>query len=92
MCERDGLSRCLCLPVKLILRLNKISDLRELDSQAEIRARMRGMAIPILEAERAYMAKLGKRGGKARAKKLSKARIKEIATMGGKARAARRAS
>lgn len=45
---------------------------------------------PLSNAERAYMARLGKLGGAARAKRLSKARRKEIATMGGKARAAKR--
>jgi hypothetical protein len=45
---------------------------------------------PLTNAERALMARLGKLGGDARAKKLSKARQKAIARMGGKARAAKR--
>jgi hypothetical protein len=45
---------------------------------------------PLSNAERALMARLGKLGGDARAKKLSKARQKAIARMGGKARAAKR--
>lgn len=48
------------------------------------------MNMPISTAERALMARLGKRGGKARARKLSKARQVEIARMGGKARQAKR--
>jgi general stress protein YciG len=51
---------------------------------------MFGMNTPLSKAERAIMVKMGRRGGKARKRNLTPERIKEIATMGGKARAAKR--
>lgn len=48
------------------------------------------MNTPLSKAERALMVKIGRRGGNARTKALTPERIKAIARMGGKARAAKR--
>jgi general stress protein YciG len=48
------------------------------------------MNTPLSKAERELMAKIGRRGGKARRRNLSPERIIEIARMGGKARQAKR--
>lgn len=48
------------------------------------------MNLPLSKAERALMAKIGRRGGKARKRNLSVARLREIGKMGAKARHAKR--
>lgn len=48
------------------------------------------MNTPLSKAERLLMAKMGRKGGKARKRNLTRERLAEIGRMGGKARAAKR--
>ena len=48
------------------------------------------MNTPLSKAERELMAKIGRRGGKARKRNLTREQLAEIGRMGGKARQAKR--